>query len=162
MIHYWWLVHVGPPNIQQAQIEAWKNNAFITAKGLLFTLVLTLQLMTEFVRKAIRAQKKKKRKRKRKNDGGKANFMVFFPHFCASLFSYYYYSARGWHSSPCTLLSTHLVVLGWELSSAAVWARDGSGEGEGVGDAERDLMRMYGRGCMCVSFSWHTHTHAST
>ena len=130
MIHYWWLVHAGPPNVQRPQIEAWKNNAFVTAKGWLFTSALTLQLLTEFVWEAIRAKKKKKSTRMMET---KPASCFFFSHFCAPLFLYYYYSARGWHSSPCSLHSTHIVVLGRELSSAAVWARDGSGEGEGAG-----------------------------
>lgn len=151
MIHYWWPVHEGPHNIQFSQTET-RCTEHCSYRCEWLIVVQLIRLMSEFVREAVSATKKVQEWWR------ESQLHVFFPHFSASFFSLLLlFCLRPTQLPPLTPLHSSRRVLGWELSSAAVWARDGSEDGEGAGQAERDLMRMYGCGCMCVSFFWQTH-----
>ena len=99
------------------------------------------------------ARSRQGHKEKRRNDTAKGGFMVFSPPslFSASFFSLLLLFCLRLTRLPLLApLHSSRRVLGWELISAVVWARDGSEDGEGAGDVEMDLWTGYGCGCMCV------------
>lgn len=151
MIHYWWPVHERSRHVQFTPTGAslcWMSriiNCLYCCEWLIVVHGDVVAAADQTDDKVCERATKKAQKVTEPHVPPPSAFFLLL----SSPFSYF--SACGWHGSPLLApLHSSCRVLGWELISAAVWARDGSEDGEGAGDAERDLMRMYGYGCTCV------------